>query len=512
MPVETSPEEPRPTARADSLAPRSARGTGFLRRLGIGVNVLVQITLLVFIVILVNYYGFKHYKRFDYSRDHQFTLSERTRSFLKSLEKPVKLIVYMTPQDPLQGDVSTLAEEYRSTNPKFISIENIDPFRAAGRASEVQAKYKLAQQENVVIVDSEGRNKIITDDKMADVDNSGAMMGQPPQITAFTGEQAVTAAMLEVTEGKKSSVYYVQGHGEPAMGKDKPLETVGGLLDGEHLASAELNLLNVDVIPADASVVMLMGARYDLTEREVKLLSDYWDKGGRILLLLNPDVATPHLAAFLDRVGIKPDDDRVLRTLELAGGVTGVVRDAYGTFVGDSVIAKQLTGINLVLLGATQSLTLDPARGSSGNIKLAPLVQAIKGFWGETDYKDIENTGVEFNPGKDKEAPLALAATVEKNALGDQRVQNGASRMIVVGNSKFVENDAISEPTANFFVSGLNWLLEREALIGIAPKQVKNFSLNLPDDQMRLILSTMVFGVPAFAAVLGILVWWQRRR
>ncbi len=109
----------------------------------------------------------------------------------------------MVPQDPLQGDVSNLVEEYRSANPKFVSIENVDPFRSVGRAGEVQAKYKLAAQENVVIVDCEGRNKIITDDKMADVDNSGAMMGQPPQITAFTGEQAVTAALIEVTEGKK---------------------------------------------------------------------------------------------------------------------------------------------------------------------------------------------------------------------------------------------------------------------------------------------------------------------
>ncbi len=73
--------------------------------------------------------------------------------------------------------------------------------------------------------------------------------------------------------------------------------------------------------------------------------------------------------------------------------------------------------------------------------------------------------------------------------------------MIVVGNAKFVENDAMSEPAANFFLGGLNWLLEREALIGIAPKQVKNFSLNVPDDQMRLILGTMVFGCPACAAV-----------
>ena len=54
--------------------------------------------------------------------------------------------------------------------------------------------------------------------------------------------------------------------------------------------------------------------------------------------------------------------------------------------------------------------------------------------------------------------------------------------MIVVGNSTFVENES-HEPSRPPISSSssLNWLLEREALIGIPPKQVKTFSLNLTD-------------------------------
>ena len=149
---------------------------------------------------------------------------------------------------------------------------------------------------------------------------------------------------------------------------------------------------------------------------------------------------------------------------------------------------------------------------ASAGTRVEPLLQALKGYWGETEYKDIENTGVYYDAGKDKAAPLVLAATVEKNALGDQRVQNNASRMIVIGNAKFLESDSMSEASANFFLSDLNWLLEREALIGIAPKQVQNFTLNIPEEQMRTILGTMVFGLPICMAAIGVLVWWVRRR
>ena len=119
------------------------------------------------------------------------------------------------------------------------------------------------------------------------------------------------------------------------------------------------------------------------------------------------------------------------------------------------------------------------------------------------DYKDMESTGVYFDKGKDKEAPLAVAATIEKGAVGDQRVQVSSSRMIALGNARFLESDAMSEANANFFLSSLNWLLSREQLIGIAPRQVKMFTLNLEDDQVRTIFWTTSLGIPLLCALVG---------
>ena len=51
---------------------------------------------------------------------------------------------------------------------------------------------------------------------------------------------------------------------------------------------------------------MLIGAKYDLTDRELKLLKDYWDKQGRIFIALDPSGTTPKLDGFLRDVGITP--------------------------------------------------------------------------------------------------------------------------------------------------------------------------------------------------------------
>ena len=126
---------------------------------------------------------------------------------------------------------------------------------------------------------------------MADLDTSGAQYGQPPTIAAFTGEQAITAGLLEVVEGKKNNVYYVQGHGEDAIGEGKPLETIGKVFDSQHISTAEINLLNVQTVPADATALLIFGPHIDFSDREMQTLQDYWTKGGRVMLLLNPGLS-----------------------------------------------------------------------------------------------------------------------------------------------------------------------------------------------------------------------------
>ncbi len=497
---------------------RRGRNVGFLWRLQVGANVLIQIALAVFILVAVNGYAYKHFHRFDFSRDRKYALSPRTKQFLGSLTKPVKLIVFMNPQtSPLQGDAANLVEEYRLAQEKYISIEQVDPLRNVTRSSEVQTKYKLAQQENVIIVDGgDNHTKIIPEDKLAEVDRTGMEYGQPPQITGFTGEQAITSALIEVTEGKKSVIYYVQGHGEEAVGAGKALTTLGTLFDSDHLATAEVNLLNVEAVPADAGMLIFFGPKYDLSDREVKLVSDYWEKGGRIMILLNPDGTTPKLAGFLNTVGIKPDDDRLIGARRLGGNIMGIMRDSYLNATGSTPVAQALAGITMVFPGATQSLTLDAARVAPANVHVEPLLVALEGFWGATDYKNIDEnvqngTGVYYDEGKDKAAPLYVAASVQKGALGDKRVQTNAARMIVVGNAIFVENKSLTEESASFFLNGTNWLLEREALIGIPPKEIKTSSLSLTDNQVQTVFWLSVLAIPGFCLLLGLLVWWRRR-
>src|SRR4029434_4644882 len=71
--------------------------------------------------------------------------------------------------------------------------------------------------------------------------------------------------------------------------------------------------------------------------------------------------------------------------------------------------------------------------------------------------------------------PLVVGVSIEKGGSADERVQMNSSRMVVVSNSTFVQDNALTQDQqALDFISGCaNWLLSREQLIGIAPQGPK---------------------------------------
>src|SRR5438874_7804620 len=176
-----------------------------IRRIRIGLNVLVQIALILFLVAMVNSIAFKHYARWDFSRDQKYALSDKTKRFLDTIKGKMRITVFFSPSTPISADVSSLLTEYQYAAKGKIDIENIDPQRNLSRAKELFDKYKVVSDESLLVIDYEGRNKTVKASDMAEIDQSGMAMGEGPRVTAFKGEQAITSAMIDLVEGKKNT-------------------------------------------------------------------------------------------------------------------------------------------------------------------------------------------------------------------------------------------------------------------------------------------------------------------
>lgn len=483
------------------------------RRAGARFGVSVQILLACVLLATANYIGYRYYYRGDWSPAQKYRPGELTKSVLKKLPSTAKVYVFFSPTTAapgyeIYGDVVNLLKEYQFQAGEKLTVEYIDPMRNLGRARELQAKFQFGPEENLVIVEMDGRSKQVSAADMAEYDYLTQISGEPPRLRAFKGEQELTGALIEVSEPRQRTVYFLQGQGEAVPGDGSPISLLVEYIEKQGVKTAPLSLAATPAIPEDASAVVIAGARYDLPPETAKILRDYWDKNGRLLVLLDPDASTPLLKELLVSAGITPRDDRVLRTVKL-GFATGILRDVTGKFSTANRVTRRLQGVDAMLPAATCSLALDERKKG---VTLMPMITAEDPFWGETEYVTDEQKGVHFEADKDTAAPLVVAAMAERGGVADEKLDLSSARMVVAGNSEFVVDGSITEPDLDFVLSSLNWMLDRGHLARIAPKSVRAFNLNLTDAETgRLALYTLVV-IPALAAVAGLAVWWRRRR
>jgi ABC-type uncharacterized transport system involved in gliding motility auxiliary subunit len=483
-------------------------------RIRIGLNVVVQIVLILFLAAMVNSLAFKHYKRWDFSRDQKYALSDKTKRFLNTLKGKMRITVFFSPNTPITADVQNLLTEYQYAGKGKVDLEQIDPERNLSRAKELFDKYKVVTDESLLVLDYDGRNKTVKASEMADVDQSGMALGEGPRVAAFKGEQAITSAMIDLVEGKKKTLGYVTGHKEPALSAPtSPISLLKTFIENENIKFQELNLLDQQAIPADVSAAMIVGPQYDFSEREMQVLRNFWDKQGRILVFVDPAANTPRLRAFLDELGVKVNDDRLMVFVRTGIQELALTRDVQARFLADSPVTKRLADVRTIFVGGTASLTLDPNRSRAANIRLEPLIQAEKGYFAETDYNSDNQPKLQADAQKAGDMPLTIAASAEKGGSADARVQVNSSRLVAVSNATFVQDTAIMQDQAALdFVSGaVNWVLSREQMIGIAPKIPKPLTFNLDPEALRRLRWVILVLMPLIPAAIGTVVWWQRR-
>src|SRR3954452_13889433 len=84
------------------------RRTARIGRWQIGLNVLIQVALILLLAAMVNALAFRHYKRWDHSRDQKYALSDKTKRFLDTVKGKVRIINFFSPNSAISTDIQNL--------------------------------------------------------------------------------------------------------------------------------------------------------------------------------------------------------------------------------------------------------------------------------------------------------------------------------------------------------------------------------------------------------------------
>ena len=479
------------TADADDAKP--------IRRSQIAINVVAQIFLALLIFGLINYLNFRHHKRWDLTENQKYTVDEQTVGFLSTLDDDVKITMAFLSNSKIHQNLKALLEEYRRLSNGKIKLDVFDPTRDTNKATEVAQKYKMLLEQSTVIIDIGGKTKTITEDQM--IEDDGRL---------FRGEDAITSALISATEGGLKKVYLITGHGQlRRLDKRTALDELRDLSENLFFAVETLSLADVPKVPEDADALLIMGATLDFSEREIGMIRNFWEgDNGALFVMLSPEderSRTPNLRLLLREYGIDPQPDRVLD----ANGAGIKNFDVQGTFMEGSPINRALVGSTTTFLGQTCSLRIlkDDQELANRGLGIIALIQASNRYWGEYDYT-ADNPVLDPS---DNAAPVYIAASVEKGATADLKIKLKTSRMVVVANSGLLDADRLTGSNVNFVLSGLNWILDRESLIGIRPKTATAYKIEITASQHTRMFRLAIFILPGIAFAIGLMVWSIRR-
>jgi len=472
-------------------------------RIAVASSAAAGIVLAVALAGMVNWLGYRHYVRGDWTSSKIYSLSDKTKNVLKGIKDDVRVVVLMTPSTPLFTETKELLSRYEAISPK-LKVEFIDPDRDPLRTKQLAQEFGVSAA-NTVVFAAVDRKKYVTSDQLADYDYSGMQMGQPPKLKGFKGEEQFTSAILGVVSPKVPKIYFVTGHGEhdPDSVAEDGMSQLRELLKRDNLEVAKATLLSGSV-PADCDLLVIAGPKTPLTDVEKSTLSGYLEKGGRALVLLDPVLAKQQRASgleeFLKAYGVLVNDDLVIdpaRKLPFFDLSAVYVSDFRSHPAVDS-----LQGL-AVLLPVARSVTTVSAPGATSTIL---LTTSDKG-WGETNLDRLVGTGQAEKDAKDTPGPVPLGVAAQSEKDKDK-----GWRLATFGNSAFATNAQIANAgNVNLALNAVNWLAKQEQALGIAARSPEQVQLFLSAAQMRNVFLIALVGLPVLAIALGVTVWWRRR-
>ncbi|MEM6273744.1 MAG: Gldg family protein [Myxococcota bacterium] len=468
--------------------------------------------------ILLNVLAARVSGELDVSREAIHTFSEQTQRLLARLSEPVTLYGFFTSAEPPPVDVERMLSRYAEESP-HISYELLDPEARPDRAAAFGIK-------------REGPRLV-------------AVAGQRFARAEQADESELTNAVIRATERRKTTVAFLNGHGELDFDDGETAEgarRIRDRIEAEGFATRSLSLLrgskpkmgarieggvaskardeaeaeakpearpegeaNSPQIPAGIDVLVVAGPRAGLPRPELVAIDRFLSRGGRVMLMVEPNTEVG-LDAFLERWRIRLHDDFVVDTNPM-NRLQGLGAASPRVVAAESQhpILANLAGAAILVTARSLEIV---AEGTTG-VRVQELLETGESAWGEVDYID---GAAELGP-EDHRAPVTVAAvsTRSTTTIASQLAPEG--RLVVIGDADFINNrNHTLEANTGFLLDALNYLASADERIVVRPHRRAASSIFLTGRQLAVLRIVTMDLIPGAIVALGIAIVAIRRR
>ena len=474
-------------------------------------NRFLQIILCIVLTVVLNFLAARYFFRIDLTKSGSYTLAAESKAYINKLSDVVDIIVTIpdNPEIPesqqIHQHLRKLFREFSAAGTiegqSYIRVEYVDIYRQRKRAEELSNKYKL-DQENVIIVSMGDRISEIRQVDLYEVEDN--------KITGFCGEKAITSAIIEVSSKDADKVYFLVGHGEMRLDDVDPLRGLSELknfLQERNYALATLDLSVELTVPMDADLIVIPAPQASLLPEEVEKLRRYMsERNGRIIVCIDPGRRHGMEDLFYDW-GILADDMAVLDDgpdYRAQGGDLIIRRFA------EHPITKLLVDYQITsLFGQPCPVRTDPAALRDPRLKVDQIIGTSEQSWAERDYRTQHPP--KYDAERDLKGPVSIAAVSTRSAGTELGITIPGGRFVVFGNSDFITNNRLRAfGNRSIFYNSLNWALSRNNMLNIATRPLQSYQVVMSEYDLNRSLYYYAL-IPSATALLGIFIYIIRR-
>ncbi len=486
------------------------------------INLVLQAALFLTLFGGLNFVALHYHWRFDLSRHHRYSLSPETVSYLRELKRPVHVVVTLTPDsdnpDAVHAyhDVQDLLREY-----VYITAANHDS--RAGRDGRITVDYLnvyqnrreaevlgVEQPDVILFLCEPDHHRTVTLNELYEHEDS--------RRTAFMGEQTITAAILDVSNPEKERICFLSGHGEMRPDDVSPVRGLSVLREQLRLRNFNVETLDLSItgrIPDGVDLILICSPTGRFQPFEEELLRQYLTtRAGRIILTIGPVVTGSVVDCGLDSLlsdwGLRVDDDAIFDSN--SDVITDNGELMIRKFDDSHPVTRSLVDYALPLrISVPRSVRPDPDRPPDRALKVSVLAKSSPTSWGEFGYR-MPRAHV-FNPKSDLKGPLGVVVSSERVSPSSLPLSVPGGRLVVIGTGDVFSNQRLADQGCQALsLNAINWAVDRDTQLHFPPRPVERFQMSLSREQLARLRLGLLFALPGAVGLLGMLVYWTRRR
>lgn len=510
-----------------------------LRRVRTSVQAGLSLGFTIVFLLSVNYVATARNVRKDVSYFRTTEPSTTTRNMIEKLDKPMHVVLFYPPASDVLEQVKPYFDSLAHSSKKF-SYEVTD----VALTPDLASKYKIRENGNVLLIhgerpkadkpkDDKGKDDKAKDDKTPKADDP---KGESFRVGQELTESRATLKKLDATFQQSFSklarpertLYLTVGHGEHnAKSTEQVTEdgtaTLNEVLRRLNLRTQELSISQGlgNAVPANASAVMVIGPSEKFVTEEVNTLLAYVRKGGRVLLMIDPDKDTG-LAPLLEGMGLEmlpgtaasATSHMARRYNDSDNGI--VFSNRYSSHPSVTTVSRHSREVASVFVNAGALKQITPK--SDPKPKVTFPLRSDPMFWRDLDGNFKRDTqeipeilnliaAVTLAP---VEGDKPAAAKDDKADKADKKDDVHEGRAVVIADGDFMTNKiAANNGNLLLFVDSLAWLVGNEDLSGETTSE-EDVAIQHTKERDKAWFYATTFAVPVPIALLG--VWVARRR